>query len=176
MPAENAGQLEILPDDKKSKRMAKRDLIRSVEFFTDMIHDMEAEYGKYKGRKYPWLAWHKVILAEQAQRFQAHGIAAMWAVFMDPNQPSAKFADRTGYSIKEFLRQMPSLMDSPSWKILSKSIEQQFLRANGARDITANVVDLLGDRQKTGTFSGPSNPKKTTTLPIQLKEAAQTSS
>lgn len=74
---------------------------------------------------YPFTGRDYKDLRHFARVYQPWGVMALWDAFVE--RPD-EFNKRTGWSIFQFTRQLPWLVDDPSWKSRARQYEQEFVR------------------------------------------------
>lgn len=94
------------------------------EFWKQMIDHIDSTWKKKKGSElgYPFTGKDLKDLKSFTRTFQEWGIMALWDVYLNREN---EFNRKTGYSLFQFLRQLPSLVDDRGWKAHAKVYEKQ---------------------------------------------------
>jgi len=98
---------------------------QKIEFWQNMIDYMNDTWKvKKNAPAYPWSGREFRSLRGLARNYGVGGIMSLWEEYLRRENPYARM---NGYSIPEFIRELPSLVDSPSWKVKARENEQKLL-------------------------------------------------
>lgn len=101
--------------------MVARDYRKRIEFWQQMIDHISGEWSKKRNAPaYPWSGREFRALRGLSVNYRPWGIMALFDEYLRRENPYAKI---NGFSVQEFIRELPSLVDSPSWKVRAKEYE-----------------------------------------------------
>lgn len=98
------------------------------KFWPQLIEHIDSTWRKKKGSDfgYPFTGKDMADLRHLCVSFQEWGLMALWDEYL--NLPDEKgFFKKTGWSVFQFTRQLPSLTDSKFWKAAARKYEDKLV-------------------------------------------------
>ena len=86
-----------------------------TEYWVELIRHLDDTWRKKKRQdfSYPFMGKDFADLKHFARIFRPWGLMALWDDYLDQDN---EFNRRTGFSVFQFTRQLPFLVDGPLWK------------------------------------------------------------
>lgn len=131
------------PISPPSPRPSRKPKGAAIEFWKELVEHINAGWMMRKKAAYPWDDYEFKKLRSLAKIYQAHGVMALWDVYM---QIETYFGKLTGYMLDGLKKDVGVIVDQPQWKPLAAKYEKQLYDAafGPPKDINSIVGDLVG--------------------------------
>lgn len=113
----------------------------ATAFWKELIEHINSTWERKKrGAKYVWSGKDFAGLKRVLRVYQAYDVMALWDVYISS---SDEFAQRQGYNVPEFVRQLPRLVDG-QWKAAAARYMEKLMPVNpeGVNQIKSLVAGL----------------------------------
>ena len=113
----------------------------AAPFWKELIQHINDSWGRRKrGAKYLWSGKDFAALKRVLVAYQAFDVMALWDCYINS---SDDFAIKQGFSIPEFVRQIPRLVDG-NWKESSRQYQDNLDPPNP--DCTKSLLEIMGTK------------------------------
>lgn len=114
---------------------------KATPHWQDLVSHIDNAWMARKHTAYPWSGHEFRKLHELARTYQAHGVMALWDLYMSTGTYWGKL---TGYMIDGLKKDIGVIVDDVRWKSLSRQYEDKLLSTDGPLVSVKELTSSLG--------------------------------